>query len=554
MNCATDSIDIYNGPYAVNPKIDHLCNKAGTFEYHTQLNQASLLIEFQTTAYNPAITFNITVVSSYELCGGILESGTYEFLNPSNGTQYPNNVECTWDLKAKSGYHIGLTFVDRFYIEQSDNCSKDFIEIFDKVDTDWISLGRVCGRSTPKPFNSTGTVMRVIFHTDASIVADGFTGFWQENCGGTFVAGKEDKYLTSPRFPEKYPSNIVCNYTIIAASDAYINVEFLDFEMEETSRGCNYGNLTIYRYQYWPPETMEFMGTYCYRNSLSFLRYKRKISLIFSTDMWLERKGFNLKYHLDSCGGDVKNTTYIEVPRNPVSNSYPDNLVCLWNVTAPADKKIIIRFERFDLEQNDYCYNDYVKVYQGSQLNNEKRLAHLCGNLTNNELPVINVQSNKAVIKFQSATSTSTHGMSAVVMMLESCDKNINLNLTSRTYELKEIFTNYASLLDCHYTISATEGYVITSSFQQFHLAPCSNNNRSCECDFIELRDGGGTFAEFIGERLCGHTLPKNVTTTASRMWMRFATGNLINIYLFIYLRPSIYELHTEKRIDLLGS
>lgn len=526
MNCGTDSIDIYNGPYAVSPKIDHLCNKAGTFDYHTQLNQASLLIEFQTTAYNPSTTFNITVASSYELCGGILESGTYEFLNPSNGTQYPNNVECIWDLKAKSGYHIGLMFIDRFYIEQSDNCSKDFIEIFDKIDTEWISLGRVCGRSTPKPFNSTGTAMRVLFHADASIVADGFTAVWSENCGGTFVAGKEDKYLTSPRFPETYPRNIVCNYTIIA-TDAFINVEFLDFEMEETSRGCNYDNLTIYRHrEYWTPETMELMGTYCYRDSLSFLRYKNKINLIFSTDMWLERKGFNLKYHLDSCGGDVKNTTYIEVPRNPVTNSYHNNLVCLWNVTAPADKKIVIRFEHFDLEPNDYCYIDFVEVYQGSQLSSDKRLAHLCGNLTKYELPVINVQSNKAVIKFQSDSAAAAHGMSAVVMMLESCDKTINLNLTSRTYELNAIYSSYGGLLDCQYTINAPEGYVITSSFKQFHLAPCSNNNASCECDFIELRDGGGTFAEMIGERLCGHSLPNNVTTTVSRMWMRFATGN----------------------------
>lgn len=43
--------------------------------------------------------------------------------------QYPNNAECTWEIMADNGYHIGLSFVNRFNLESSTNCEKDFIQV-----------------------------------------------------------------------------------------------------------------------------------------------------------------------------------------------------------------------------------------------------------------------------------------------------------------------------------------------------------------------------------------------------------------------------------------
>lgn len=43
--------------------------------------------------------------------------------------QYPNNGECTWEIIGDNGYSIGLTFVDRFSLETSSNCEKDYVQV-----------------------------------------------------------------------------------------------------------------------------------------------------------------------------------------------------------------------------------------------------------------------------------------------------------------------------------------------------------------------------------------------------------------------------------------
>lgn len=75
-------------------------------------------------------------------------------------------------------------------MEDSANCANDYLEIFDYVETEWKLLSRVCGRTTPKAFNSTGNQMRVLFRTNGNIVGEGFTVKWEENCGGIFKVTK----------------------------------------------------------------------------------------------------------------------------------------------------------------------------------------------------------------------------------------------------------------------------------------------------------------------------------------------------------------------------
>lgn len=42
---------------------------------------------------------------------------------------YPNNAECTWEITADNGYSIGLVFVDRYHLESSTNCEKDYVQV-----------------------------------------------------------------------------------------------------------------------------------------------------------------------------------------------------------------------------------------------------------------------------------------------------------------------------------------------------------------------------------------------------------------------------------------
>lgn len=106
----------------------------------------------------------------------------------------------------------------------------DYIKRGD-VSGEWKSLGKVCGRNTPPSFNSTSNRMKVTFRSNEAVQSDGFRAVWSQNCGGVFQATDIANVIQSPLYPNLYPPNAYCNYTIVAPNDDII-VEFNDFNLE----------------------------------------------------------------------------------------------------------------------------------------------------------------------------------------------------------------------------------------------------------------------------------------------------------------------------------
>lgn len=285
--------------------------------------------------------------------------------------------------------------------------------------------------------------------------------------------------------------------------------------------------MTIYRREYYSyPERIEQVGTYCAADSLkTALRYPGRIDVVFRTDSWYEKRGFKFQYHTDTCGGDVTTSSYIDSTIDAETNTYFGNMKCTWNITAPADKRIVIRFEQFDLEPMDYCYMDYVEVYEGHANAEKMRKARLCGNLTH-IAPAVSIATNKALVRFVTDDSYHYRGFRALILFPKMCDRVINLTVAAPTYRLDELFSTYEPLLDCHYLVAAPAGYVVQVKFNQFHLAPCLSANESCTCDFVTIHDGSGPFAEPIAT-YCGHTTPADAISSDAALWMRFSTDGV---------------------------
>ena len=74
--------------------------------------------------------------------------------------------------------------------------------------------------------------MMVKFVSNEKIEGDGFRAIWSPNCGGIYHVSETVKYIVSPNFLKSYPSNIVCNYTLIAPSDQEIIADFTTFSLE----------------------------------------------------------------------------------------------------------------------------------------------------------------------------------------------------------------------------------------------------------------------------------------------------------------------------------
>lgn len=176
-SCDNDYLNVYNGPTPTSPRIVRICDEQSTNKIIT-INGNIMFIEYHTNDYNPLKTLNIQVTSTIGVCGGQVEAPNYRIISPRDGPSYQPNMECVWFITAKNGYHIGLEFINRFFIETSPNCTKDYLDIYDKVNEQWQKIARLCGRDFPKPLNSSGPDMKMVFHTDSSGGGDGFAIKW----------------------------------------------------------------------------------------------------------------------------------------------------------------------------------------------------------------------------------------------------------------------------------------------------------------------------------------------------------------------------------------
>jgi cubilin len=552
---------VYNGATPIAPVLARICGSTLPTE-DLSASSNTLFVEYHSDAFDKTSRFQFQTTIKENSCGGVLTKWARTFSSPSaeGSTQYPSNVECVWEIQAESGYHIGLTFKKRFFIEDSDNCTKDFVEVFDFKHNDWTSLGKVCGRNSPSAFNSTGPKMKVLFRSDEKNNGDGFTIDWEQNCGGVFDVTEAKQTLASPGYPGNYGRLLTCNYTLMAPEGQYMWVNFLDFEMETMSKQCNFDNLTIHKQEDYGT-SMTKMGTYCKRGSLEKFRAKERVEMVLISDAWVERRGFQLEYYLDVCGGVITNSTLITSPmRDSPTPTYQPQMSCYWNITAPEGKKIVVRFEQFDIEQGYDCYFDFVRVFSGREPELKNRLASLCGRLTGHT-PAISINNRHGLIHMQTDGNTNYKGFTALVLFTEDCDKTIDLT-TELSYDINAFLgSGYKNSLDCHYMVHTKPGDTLTVSFEQFQVVCCENRNDTTDpksCDYVEVRDGAGPFSEVM-VRECGYNPPKSVTTSGSSLYFRFVTDAMNTSTGFVahvtvtrgQCGPALHNLTAERDIIL---
>ncbi|CAB3228775.1 unnamed protein product [Arctia plantaginis] len=467
-------------------------------------------------------------------CGGVLTSYEKTFASPNYPKMYSPNQECTWEVQAEVGFRVSLQFIDRFVIEDRPNCTKDVLIIYDWKDDTYKEMGRVCGRQTPPPFNSTSNRMKIVFRTDAETNLDGFKAQWVPICGGNYVATQKEQIFFSPGYPHYYPPSMKCSYEITAPDKQKVFLKFLEFELEGNYPECNFDNLTISgESDYFYPTQ-----TYCGREVPPVSRSYQKITLEFQTDRFVQRNGFKVSYSIFSCGGRINDTTVITSTFG--EDLYEENMNCTWYIEGPVTKIAVVKFLYIDLESHPGCYNDYVAVYEGLRTNDDKRLALLCGFM--NSTTVFKSTGNKMLLEFITDSSVNYKGFKAIIYFSYSeaagCGGRITLTDGSTTILKSPLMENhvvYENFLDCHWSITSPPNTVIKITFTQFHISPCENINQTaigyskCDCDLVEIKDGIYPNSLIIGT-YCGHTTPSALVSSANMMNVMLSTdGELVS-------------------------
>ncbi|KAH6931479.1 hypothetical protein HPB50_024671 [Hyalomma asiaticum] len=147
-------------------------------------------------------------------CGGRLSirDNTEFIATPRFPDDYPANTDCVWIIEPEVwGTQVKLNF-SSFSLE--DNCSLDWLDVKSGNNELAPSVNKYCGQRSPSSL--IGTSFMLIFHSDSVGSAKGFNISVSAvglACGG-LVHGRGEQTLQSPNYPNRYPANTECDWTV----------------------------------------------------------------------------------------------------------------------------------------------------------------------------------------------------------------------------------------------------------------------------------------------------------------------------------------------------
>ncbi|KAJ0177495.1 hypothetical protein K1T71_007504 [Dendrolimus kikuchii] len=540
-DCDDEYVKILPGFSPNAPLIGDYC-KSKVMENALIINFRMLYIQYHSKA-KAHTNIKLMARTITEECGGYLNNHQHVFASPNYPKSYKPNEECVWEIVADLGNRVSLEFIDRFIIEDRPNCTKDALIVFDWKNDQYTEIARLCGRQLPPALQSTQQRMKVVLRTDADTNLDGFKALWTPICGGTYTATDKEQILYSPGYPFEYSPLMNCTYVI--KSDKRIKLKFLEFELEGTYPECTYDNVSIHA------EGQYFMDVSCGDRIPDQITSFDKIQLTFKSDKYIQRKGFKIVYSIYNCGGHISNATVLH--SNPDADHYDTNLDCKWYIEAPENMIVVVKFLYIDIEGSSDCYSDYVSIFDGLAVENEKRLALLCGHM--NTTTTIRSKNNTMLLQFVADSSISYRGFKAAVIFTYSksvgCGGEVDMT-TTNSFILKSPLLKgsvvYENYLDCLWVIKSSPGTVIQIEFKTFHISSCQAINQTaigfnkCECDLVEVIDGLNPNSLVIGT-YCGHTIPPQLLSSRNVMSVRLSTDGDIPSSGFeaqITTRPSV--------------
>ncbi|XP_014245719.1 cubilin-like isoform X2 [Cimex lectularius] len=439
-SCDDNYLEVRNGATGMAVSLGKYCGKQNTHTFGTSAKYT--WVHFYTTAKKSKQIFNITVLPSSGDCGDLIEGENGTIISPNYPNSYSNNSECEWIIIVKRDSHIVANLVNGFQLEESPLCKNDFVEFFDYVDSQWVSLGRQCGRGVGIQKSSSSHKMKILFRTNENISGRGFKLEWKTSCGGLLYAQSDVEYITSPGYPDNYFKNLTCNYTIISPGN-YIKAHFEAFHLQdETHFICTTDYIRIIANL----KNKKINSKYCGQNIPPDFMAKDAFNVIFKTNNAKEFPGFFLQYYTYDCGGNLT---------SPKSLTFSSEAKCDWNVIAPDSAIVAVRIWSMGLTVSSECSMEYIKIWDGGvSSKNKTNLATLCGNVKSE---VFETKTKEAVIELDKRTKNSTVGID--VFFVEAPSRACGGPMTlGKSFNLT---INSTLPLQCDWYITAPRGNIL---------------------------------------------------------------------------------------------
>ncbi|XP_036300792.1 procollagen C-endopeptidase enhancer 2 isoform X3 [Pipistrellus kuhlii] len=228
-------------------------------------------------------------------------------------------------------------------------------------------------------------------------------------CGGVLTG--ESGFIGSEGFPGVYPPNSKCTWkiTVPKGKVVVLNFRFLDLESDNL---CRYDFVDVYNGHGNGQRIGRFCGTF---RPGALVSSGNKMMVQMISDANTAGNGFMAMFSAAEpnergdqyCGGRLERPSGSFKTPNWPDRDYPAGVTCLWHILAPKNQLIELKFEKFDVERDNYCRYDYVAVFNGGEVNDAKRIGKYCGDSP--PMPIVS-EKHELLIQFFSDLSLTADG------------------------------------------------------------------------------------------------------------------------------------------------
>ncbi|XP_056290732.1 cubilin [Pseudoliparis swirei] len=525
QDCTYDHLKIFDGPSVHHYPIGTFCGLALPPPLRSSGSSVTLQFTSDSVVVGRGFLVEWTAVQESGppptilpgACGGMLMTGeTPGFLfSPGWPEQYLPYLECTWLIRSPdSTVELNLLSLD---IEDIPDCYYDSLVIRDGSSSLSPVLANVCGRELPSSIHSTGDSMFIHFSSDGIVGGRGFNASYSRGCGGLLHADRG--VLSSPNYPQNYLPGLDCSWHVMVTPGYRVSVAFQSpFQIQGYETGCRTGDYLELRNG--PDGSAPALGDrLCGSSVPSVLQTTdNHLFIHFASDATIEGSGFKLTFeaHSQACGGfielnDGDTPGYITSPNYP--QSYPQNIDCIWVVSAPNGEAVQIDFEEdIYIEPTASCVYDYLELRDGSTTNSDL-ISRLCGN---NRPSTQHSAGSSMLLRFRTDSSVTHKGFKAKYSIATCGGTYIGQRgvIQSPGFPL----SSYPSSSSCEWYLEGPTGHYLTLSYGNFSL----QSSVGCTADYVEIKEYNAS-GRVLG-RHCGANLPASMDTSDSFAYVRFVS------------------------------
>ncbi|GFU46068.1 cubilin [Nephila pilipes] len=470
-------------------------------------------------------------------CDALVRGQEGWIFTPNYPSDYDDHRTCDYVVQrlTPDTCRVEMTLND-FDLEESDHCLNDYLDLRDG------QQGVLCGAlasGTKKQlqFRSGQYTMTLRFKTDKENTRKGFMIQLKQiprSCGATNVPSPNacNQYIdtftssvTSPGYPNGYPSNLRCAFTIRRADSrickVLLEIRLLDFGRH--SAGPCRGDYLEF------PDLSRTCSGYPSRKIVDFLRGSDLLTFNFVSDGYGSGKGFDIEIlqvpdsctsspapprlprpgDHQECDQEVSSVTgHFTSPKFP--NPYGPNERCRYTLRKvdPSVCSVELDFRRFELEYSGpRCSKDYLTL---------PSLNRLCGSISGKQLMELSKDSDYVNLYFVSDGYGHGLGFDIHVTQLFNtceghrlhgpCDQEVG-TLTGR-FTSPGFPSSYPANQRCTYSVHRTDATVCSVDLR-FITFDVEFSGDQCSKDFLMMPDR---------TRLCG-------TTSGTRV-IKFPAGS----------------------------